>query len=503
MLRLLLFHFMRQQRNRRIPSVSNFNPYNEWLGISATNPTYYQLLGVSLRETNAETIRSLAKQQIRKLKAADIGHRKKARDKLELRIRRAAQCLCDPTARAAYDQRIQNAISHDRSQQGKALAIKAPVPARSKKKFDAKPDAKSASKKKAGAKPDESIRKLDHGNSDLTVDIESPVIPQVGTNVRGIARQLQKRRKRSNIAKFCAAMILLSIAGLAFLFAQQTGMLGRSGNLFSASNSAQQTSPLAAETVGGNDDEPSHDVATGKSGSVNLSNANPARPSNAKRPTTTNRPGETIVSATQPTSAPISSQATSSPTINLTSQSIVPPTPDELQQLGELLTKAKSALSNRDIALAKRLLSEAEPLARRQQDQAKFSRLTTLTKYVEEYWAAANDRLKSLRGGSEVTIGKTPVMVVERTDQRLMLRVNGENKTYQTADLPLELAMALADGWLNNSAASTKVIRGAMMAVSTKFNDQAVRRLWREAEATGDVELGDLEEVLDDEYELR
>ena len=40
-----------------------------------------------------------------------------------------------------------------------------------------------------------------------------------------------------------------------------------------------------------------------------------------------------------------------------------------------------------------------------------------------------------------------------------------------------------------------------MMAVTPEFDSEDARALWREAEASGEINLGDLEQVLDDQYE--
>ena len=71
---------------------------------------------------------------------------------------------------------------------------------------------------------------------------------------------------------------------------------------------------------------------------------------------------------------------------------------------------------------------------------------------------------------------------------------------FHLGELPPRLSTALADHWFDS--ASSKVFRGAMMAVTDSYDKEEVRNLWRAAEASGEVQLGDLEIVLDDEYDL-
>ena len=93
-------------------------------------------------------------------------------------------------------------------------------------------------------------------------------------------------------------------------------------------------------------------------------------------------------------------------------------------------------------------------------------------------------------------------MVVERTEEQIVLRIAGKNRTIdRREEQPIQLAMKLADTWFDEDAASTKVFRGAMMAVTPEFDSEDARALWREAEASGEINLGDLEQVLDDQYE--
>ena len=64
------------------------------------------------------------------------------------------------------------------------------------------------------------------------------------------------------------------------------------------------------------------------------------------------------------------------------------------------------------------------------------------------------------------------------------------------------MQVALADSWFDERAPSTKVFRGAMMAVTPEFGVEQAREMWRDARLGG-AELNDLELVLDDDYDLK
>ena len=110
--------------------------------------------------------------------------------------------------------------------------------------------------------------------------------------------------------------------------------------------------------------------------------------------------------------------------------------------------------------------------------------------------------LAQLSAGDEFQVKSTRVIVVHKDDNIIVLRVNGKNVQYSVGNLPIGLAIAMADRWFDASAASTKIFKGAMMAVDPNFQIEDARRLWREAVSDGGVELHDLPRVLDDSYDL-
>lgn len=168
--------------------------------------------------------------------------------------------------------------------------------------------------------------------------------------------------------------------------------------------------------------------------------------------------------------------------------------------LGKQLTRARAALQKRDTDLALEILDASRVYALDPDEKAMRARLVTLADYVAEYWDAADDRLKKISSGSEVTLSGQRIMVVEKSDTRLVLRAAGQNKTYDVNNLPIPVSIGLAESWFDRTSPTTKVFRGAMMAVTPGFETSEARRLWREAQESGEISLGDLEQVLDEDY---
>ncbi len=109
--------------------------------------------------------------------------------------------------------------------------------------------------------------------------------------------------------------------------------------------------------------------------------------------------------------------------------------------------------------------------------------------------------------GSELTLGKsTRVVVVERSPTGIMIRINGQNKSYTLANMPDGLAMALIDVRLPVTDPVSKVIKGAYLAaakVPSEENQNKAKELFAEAVQGGISEVADLPLVLTDTYDFK
>lgn len=461
------------EKGLQVSAVSEFNPYREWLGIqTAGRPTYYQLLGLPLSETNDSTIRRRAEEQLARLQALGIEDEPALR-KVMARIQRAAKCLTTPSERQRYDQSLREAVKQHNLTQSQRTAHDRPLPA--------KPKAAAGNADSGIVFPPAAFDgcELEQArNAETSKQANgAPSLPKLRTGKPGIAREVKKKQRRSRALTFSLALSGVSVLGITFLLVTQTDF-------------ASQIIGLTRQAV----DAPS---ATRAPRGTMASDVDPAGPGDGPVLDSVD-PAEPIVPAENPEETQPGEKSV--PATAATADGQV--TPAERKQLGELLSAARRALSNRDTDLARQLLQQAKPLARRADDQAKWARLAKLTQHVASYWQAAADQLRRLEAGHEIELAGQRVMVVEVDARRLILRAAGRNHEYQVDDLPSGLAVALADRWFDPNAASTKVFRGAMMAVSSEFDRADAKRVWREAAASGSIDLGDLELVLDDDYQL-
>jgi hypothetical protein len=174
------------------------------------------------------------------------------------------------------------------------------------------------------------------------------------------------------------------------------------------------------------------------------------------------------------------------------------PTPEQAAVFDKTLRVAYDALAGRDVAAAKRALADAEPLAINEEQQSRLRGMQVVLQGVESFWKAAREGLKGLIGTNEdlELESGTRVGVVEAAPDFLILRIAGQNKRYEFADLPPGLALLLAKRWFDASAPSTKVFLGAFQFVDPRGDEEDVRQLWETAGRAG-VATDDLMSLLE------
>ena len=179
-----------------------------------------------------------------------------------------------------------------------------------------------------------------------------------------------------------------------------------------------------------------------------------------------------------------------------------PPTRAELVKLSVALKSSRAALTERDLEAADRELEEAEQLARLPEHVALVKRLRLLHDYVKEFWNAVAEGMKRLDTEGELKINNTIASVVEATEDRIVVRVNGQNLRYNRMQLPPGLALAIADNWFDASRPVNRVFRGAFLAVEPNYEVDEARAVWEKAAKAGVDQVQDLMPVLNDKYDL-
>ena len=149
------------------------------------------------------------------------------------------------------------------------------------------------------------------------------------------------------------------------------------------------------------------------------------------------------------------------------------------------LTSIRQATSVRDLEALAAGLAAAGKLKGDDKFDAELARLDELGEYVTRFWQAVRRGCQSLESVDELEVGEQRVAVVEYANERLVLRVAGQNKAYTQKDMPPKLALTLAQLVLKENAAENKVFFGAFLALDAKGDRKLARQYWDEAAAAG------------------
>ena len=179
-------------------------------------------------------------------------------------------------------------------------------------------------------------------------------------------------------------------------------------------------------------------------------------------------------------------------------------TKEEAIALGKALSMARIALGEQNFEEADKQLAIAEPLAKLPEHQTRLARLKEVAGYVKQFRTAIEQSVADLEAGSTFKVGtSTMVVVVETFPDKIIIRSLGQNKTYPFPDLPVGLAVAIADMKLDTTAPENRVIKGAYLAVDKRGDSVAfdkAKAFWEEAQLAG-VDTSHLMPFLTDKYD--
>ncbi len=181
-----------------------------------------------------------------------------------------------------------------------------------------------------------------------------------------------------------------------------------------------------------------------------------------------------------------------------------PPTTIELATLSKALKTASAAFGEGSFADAAKQINLARNAAKLDKHKQMVERLNDVGSYVKDFHKALRDGSANLESGVVFLVGEsTVVTVVECGLEHIVLRVAGTNRRYLLNDMPLGLAVAIANRSLDQTAPSSKVLKGAYVLVHKRRKDTDLviaRNWWKDAAADG-AKLGDLIKIFDDDYD--
>ena len=179
-------------------------------------------------------------------------------------------------------------------------------------------------------------------------------------------------------------------------------------------------------------------------------------------------------------------------------------TPEEVAALAKALQTAHAAILDRKYDEAMEELDTIATLPKSPEHHARYERLLLLAGYAKNFQGALQSAIAGLHPGDQIEVGgSTVVGFVSAAPGAITLRVTGANRTYALENLPVGLAVALADRWLDKEDPVSLAVKGAYLAALKETTDErrARARQWLEEASQKGVE-GELHKVLDDRYDL-
>jgi hypothetical protein len=154
------------------------------------------------------------------------------------------------------------------------------------------------------------------------------------------------------------------------------------------------------------------------------------------------------------------------------------------------LGDARVSLSERDLAGAAEHLATAAGAVQSPEDAAELARMQTLNDHLTEFWKGIRQSVSGLHGSQELKVGESVIVVVEASEDSLVVRAAGRNYRFGITEIPHKLVMVLANQWFADDP-SSRVLMGTYLAVDRDGDLAQARQLWERAASEG-AELADL-----------
>lgn len=180
------------------------------------------------------------------------------------------------------------------------------------------------------------------------------------------------------------------------------------------------------------------------------------------------------------------------------------PKNSDIAQLAQLLTDAKQKLNDRNLVDATRLIEKAKSLPILPDHKLKLDRLAQINDLYNQFWNKVVEGCGKLKGLDEIKFSETNIIkVVESSEEKIIYRALGKRFEKAPRELPLGVAMKIAEKELDMESAEGRMIKGTVFAIDSINNEDRIleaKNLWEEAKLVGG-ETDELILYLDDTYD--
>ena len=501
-----------------------FDPYRDWLGLPGAPTSFYGLLSLNLFEADLDVIQKAAHRAKLTVRNVKPGPHIQAWKQLLDQIERGRSSLADPQLKAQYDA----SLVSDQTSQFDAIQVGIAEPDLGARLDPMAPLADVNSPPRQAALAAEPLavpapptqtpptqtpptqtppitnsaavrQRSVESSKELTTICRSSASPAV----REITRQRVWRKQKVSAR---LAFILIGICFVGMLSAcwfilqldptsLRVGLnsplpVAESSDRYEESTPVSDSSEAAAAVSDSEESrmkiESSIRTSTGVSAKPRQEMAEPKMADRQERSSLSSAVESLDTEMNRPNSLEMAADPAN----------VIELTPGQVAVARRLLIEAHRALSEQGTERGEDLLQQLRSIPLGAKEEAMVDRFAMLQDYVSEFWKAVDDGTEFVEG-TELTLKQTTVFVVEVNPRTIVLRVLGKNRRIDRGQIPSGLALALADRWFNQRAVSTKVFKGAYMAVTPRYEVATVKQMWSDAASEG-VDLGDLMEVLDD-----
>lgn len=436
----------------------DFNPYLEWLGRpDGQQPAnYYELLGLRCYEDDPAIILQTADARIAQLRAVAPGDHAAVWQQIMDQLNWAKVCLLDPRAKAGYDLAL-------RGQQ--MLAPPAP-----------------------------SVPSAPPTIVDRTA--EAPLDPSALAGIpyqRPPHRVRVKSRKPQLIGWFLTLLALLSIAAFVALLLRERQKTEE--NAIAAAESSDMSdgplfgkaSPPKATSVPAPEASAEKQTSKGQKPDAKPAKDSPADDSMSGLPdlsTALVAGGSTGKKSDSEDEKASKDESSSAKKTKEADKPEPPADPAKQAVLDQELAKAREAMAERKLTVAREHMKTAAANAQIKVDRERCERAQLLLNYLTRFWKEMRDILTKLQPGDEVSFGDTVMVVVSADAKEVTFRSEARNQTYAIDRLPNPIIMALVrERFAKNRDAN--VLLGAYLSVDSEGDPSMACRLWQEVTKDG------------------
>lgn len=162
--------------------------------------------------------------------------------------------------------------------------------------------------------------------------------------------------------------------------------------------------------------------------------------------------------------------------------------PADTAKFRKIIQEIRTALGVQDIFTARKKLKEAEKIPVSPEDQKLFTRMDTLTNYMESFIRWMGNTMGRFEAATDVDYEGTMIAIVESAPGRLMVKTSGQMRTYTINNLNPKLVKFLVGK--NTSSADNQLAYGTYLAMTPGADRNLARKLWNDAKNKGrDVSL--------------